>query len=218
MVLINKLSKYFKIKKETQFNHENEIVIHKDNNILKLRIEIINPRWWHENLSKPVFSTGFFMIPLSQALEMVNGLDELKNYLKEDERQEMSIDAIREIIYKNKDSITTNTQSKTILIKSNFNEKYMCIITSDTVLKSINKKLTDQKSINENIELQKKYSYIKQAGFDFHDNIWYYSGRKNIKTELYNTDIFLILGLLKDNSDIIWTNIDEVTDIIKSLI
>jgi hypothetical protein len=214
MYLTEVLARDFNLIEEKELNGKTELLIKIDNEKVKLNIEKISNRWWGDNIKKPVFSTGFFMIPLTQVLKLVKGLEDLEEYLSKFDK--IHIDKIQELIEKDMDNISMDNNEKTFLIKTNSNMKYICIVTPELLLKALYGNLEDQKTINEGIELQKKYSYIKKTGFGFYKNIWYYPGRKNIKTELYKTDIFLILGGLRSNSGLIWTCSDDLANQIRT--
>jgi hypothetical protein len=214
--IINKISQKYKCDIiSTQDNTELKLYIKK--HTFYIEIEEINSRWWSENFKKPTFPSGLIIEPFIKIIPFIQNNKKLKNYVEKNYASIINISELAEIM-NDKNIKPKKGKIKKLLIKTNCNATHLCIITQKVITDSLNYCLKDQNYINEKIEFQRKFSYLKKAGFEFYKNIWLNPKGKNTKGALYNSRLFLILGGIKPDNDLIWVKNENVCDVLDKLI
>ncbi|WAM36915.1 hypothetical protein [Caldicellulosiruptor acetigenus] len=176
-----------------------------------IEVEETKEKYWPCCFKKPCYPSKLFTMPIRKIKYFIENKTKQDLTLNEYLREKFTIGSIKEF-YEEVFEINTRFEGKRdekirIYVKGSYNLENLCIVKSNTVIKSLNKELVDQDKVNEQIkEMEQK----QQKKWSFWGNLWENREVTNFEGQLRDDPVTLILGHIEAENELIWISIDEL--------
>jgi len=186
-----------------------DLIVHltKGRKIL-IEVEETGKRYWPSISSKPSYPSGLLTMPIRKIKYFISDFKKI---------EKASFNSLEDFFkFYPKTTIfkpRSNKNEIRIYVKGSYNLKYICIVTEDIIVKSLNSNLADQQYVNRRIRKLKQ-----DTRWIFYNNLWFNPEVKNMKGKKREDPILLILGTIQQKKNgIIWEPLDNIVKILEKL-